>query len=137
MYNSRDTSGYREREGAIRGGLKTANDILGGVGTNPANRTNEDLMYDSTKSNYPGQRRMPGMGAVGPNDTSDGLAATSGYGTRAQQANQRMSHLQSTGRIARSSETGDTYGGGGAGYSTGGTGTVAATTGPGTAGVQR
>ena len=92
-------------------------------------------MYDSTKSNYPGQRRIPAMGAVGANDTSDGLAATSGYGTRAQQANQRISHLQSTGRIARSSETGDEYGR--AGYSTGGTGTVAATTGPGAAGVQR
>ena len=126
-YNFRDTSGYRERDVATRGGLKSANDILGGVGTNPANTTNEDLMYDGTKQNYPGQRRLPALGAVGANDGSDGLAATSGYGTRAQQANQRISHLQSTGRIPRSSGTSDEYGRGA--YSTGGTGTGPTTAG--------
>ena len=49
-------------------------------------------------------------GGVPTNETSDGLAATSGYGTRSQQANQRMSHLQSTGRMPRSAGTTDEYG---------------------------
>ena len=86
-------------------------------------------MYDGTNPNYPAKRRLPTMGAVGGvsvNETSDGLAATSGYGTRAQQANQRMSHLQSTGRMPRPSGTSDEYGRAGYGSSATGTGPVVA-----------
>ena len=33
----RDTAGYRDRDMATRGVLKSTNEILGGVGTNPSN----------------------------------------------------------------------------------------------------
>ena len=117
---------------ASRGVLKSTNEILGGVGTNPANTTNEDLMYDASNPNYPAKRRMPNnMGAVGgvsANETSDGLAATSGYGTREQQANQRMAHLQSTGRMTRPAATTDDYGR--SGYTGTGTATGSVAAGP-------
>ena len=128
----RDTAGYRDRDMTARGGMKSTNEILGGVGTNPANTTNEELMYDASNPNYPAKRRMPNnMGAVGgvpANETSDGLAATSGYGTREQQANQRMAHLQSTGRMTRPSGATDEYGR--TGYAGSGTGTGSVAAGP-------
>lgn len=115
-----------------RGGLKSTNEILGGVGTNPANTTAEELLYDGSNPNYPAKRRMPNTmgGVVGAttNETSDGLAATSGYGTREQQANQRMSHMQSTGRMTRPSGATDDYGR--TGYTGSGTGTASGSAGP-------
>ena len=103
----RDTTGYRDRDMATRGVLKSTNEILGGVGTNPSN--------------------MGGaVGGMSANETTDGLAATSGYGTREQQANQRMAHLQSTGRMNRPSGSTDDYGRTGYAGSATGTGSVAA-----------
>ena len=108
----RDPTGYRDA--TSRGAMKSTNEILGGVGTNPGNPTNEDLMYDGSNTSYPAKRRMPNnMGATGGvamNETTDGLPASSGYGTREQYANQRMSHLQSTGRVSRTQGTTDDYG---------------------------
>ena len=134
LYFVRDGAGYRDREINTRGGLRSANDILGGgvVGTNPANTTKDDLMYGGAgaNANYPGKRRLPGMGDMGGtvpgNTTSDGLAATSGYGTRAQQANQRMSHMQSANRTQRTPAANE------AGYASSATGstTAAASTAP-------
>ena len=90
-----------------RGVLKSTNEILGGVGTNPSNLGGA-------------------VGGISANETSDGLAATSGYGTREQQANQRMAHLQSAGRMNRPSGATDDYGRTGYAGSGTGTGSVAA-----------